>query len=134
MLPALAGLGMSGASPSDAGLASGLFNTTQQVGAALGLAVLSTLATARAAGLHAAGLGTPAALTGGYRLAFGVGAGLALAAIVLAAAMLRPRAASAADSLRPGAAAAADSACSRRRPAGRGMVTGPRGSRPCPGS
>jgi EmrB/QacA subfamily drug resistance transporter len=133
-LPALAGLGMSGASPSDAGLASGLFNTTQQVGAALGLAVLSTLATARAAGLHAAGLGTPAALTGGYRLAFGVGAGLALAAIVLAAAMLRLRAASAADSLRPGAAAAADSARSRRRPAGRGLVTGPRGSRPCPGS
>jgi hypothetical protein len=118
---------MSGASPSDAGLASGLFNTTQQVGAALGLAVLSTLATARAAGLHAAGLGAPAALTGGYRLAFGVGAGLALAAIVLAAAILRPRAASAADSLRPGAAAA-DSARSRRRPAGRGMVTAPQGS------
>ena len=43
--PALMTLAMSGASPSDAGLASGLVNTTQQVGGALGLAVLATLAT-----------------------------------------------------------------------------------------
>ena len=45
--PALMGLSMSGATPSDAGLASGLVNTTLQVGGALGLAVLATLSTTR---------------------------------------------------------------------------------------
>ena len=49
--PALMTLAMSGATPSDAGLASGLVNTTQQVGGALGLAVLATLATTRTDGL-----------------------------------------------------------------------------------
>ena len=90
-LPALAVLGMSGAGPGDAGLASGLLNTTQQAGAALGLAVLSTLATARADSLRAAGLANAAALAGGYRLAFGVAAGLGVAAIILAAIVLRRR-------------------------------------------
>ena len=46
---------MSGARADDAGLASGLFNTTQQIGMALGVAVLSTLAAARTGGLLAAG-------------------------------------------------------------------------------
>ena len=54
-LPALASLGMSGATPADAGLASGLFNTTQQIGAALGVAVLSTLAAAQTRGQYSAG-------------------------------------------------------------------------------
>ena len=45
--PALMTLAMSGATPSDAGLASGLINTTAQVGGALGLAVLATLSTSR---------------------------------------------------------------------------------------
>jgi EmrB/QacA subfamily drug resistance transporter len=88
-LPALASLGMSGATQSDAGLASGLFNTTQQIGAALGVAVLSTLAAARTASLHAAGVAGASALTSGYRLAFATGAGLALAAIIVATALLR---------------------------------------------
>jgi EmrB/QacA subfamily drug resistance transporter len=89
-LPALASLGMSGATPSDAGLASGLFNTTQQIGAALGVAVLSTLAAAQTRSLHAAGASSTAALADGYRLAFAVGAGLAGTAIVVAAAVLWP--------------------------------------------
>jgi EmrB/QacA subfamily drug resistance transporter len=88
-LPALASLGMSGATDSDAGLASGLFGTTQQIGAVLGVAVLSTLAAARTGSLHASGIGSAAALTAGYRLAFAIGAGLAVAAIVVAATVLR---------------------------------------------
>jgi len=88
-LPALASLGMSGATQSDAGLASGLFNTTQQVGAALGVAVLSTLAAARTTGLRLGGLDSGAALTSGYRLAFATGAGLAVAAAIVAAVLLR---------------------------------------------
>jgi EmrB/QacA subfamily drug resistance transporter len=89
-LPALALIGMSDATESDAGLASGLFSTTQQVGAALGVAVLSTLAAMRTRGVDAAGPGHAAALAAGYHLAFAVGAGLAGAAIVVAGAMLWP--------------------------------------------
>jgi len=88
--PALMTLAMSSASPSDAGLASGLVNTTQQVGGALGLAVLATLATSRTDTLRADGDGVASALTGGYHLAFGVGAVLVGAAIVLAAIVLKP--------------------------------------------
>ena len=88
--PALMTLAMSSASPSDAGLASGLVNTTQQVGGALGLAVLATLATTRSDGLLADGETTAAALTGGYQLAFAVGAALLAGAIVLAAIVLKP--------------------------------------------
>ncbi|GAA3902176.1 DHA2 family efflux MFS transporter permease subunit [Streptomyces gulbargensis] len=90
-LPALTGLGMSGADEADAGLASGLFNTTQQIGMALGIAVLSTLAASRTETLSAAGHSTAEALTGGYRLAFAVGAGLLLAALAVAATVLRRR-------------------------------------------
>ncbi len=89
VLPAMTGLGMSAASPADAGVVSGLFNTTQQVGGALGVAVLSTLAAARSKDLLAAGQSATSALTGGYHLAFGVGAALIVAAAVLAAIVLR---------------------------------------------
>ncbi|MFF0337760.1 MFS transporter [Streptomyces fimicarius] len=89
-LPALTSLGMSGAGDHDAGLASGLFNTTQQIGMALGVAVLSTLAAGRTEALGAAGHSSAEALTGGYRLAFTVGAGLLAAAFAVAALMLRP--------------------------------------------
>ncbi|MFF5701705.1 MFS transporter [Streptomyces sp. NPDC012794] len=89
-LPALTGLGMSGAGERDAGLASGLFNTTQQIGMALGVAVLSTLAASRTEALTAAGRARPEALTSGYQLAFAVGAALLLAATALAAALPRP--------------------------------------------
>jgi EmrB/QacA subfamily drug resistance transporter len=87
-LPALTALGMSGAKADDAGLASGLFNTTQQIGMALGAATLATLAAARTA--DRAALGEAAALTAGYRLAFAVGAGLVVVAAVAAVALLRP--------------------------------------------
>lgn len=88
-LPALTTLGMSGAGKEDAGLASGLFNTTQQIGMALGVAVLSTLAASRTDTLLAAG-GSPAeALTGGYHLAFAVGVGLLAAALLIALTVLR---------------------------------------------
>jgi MFS family permease len=91
-LPALAMLGMSAATAGDAGLVSGLFNTSQQVGAAVGVALLSALAAARTVRLRSAGLGGAAALNGGYHLAFGVAAGLGGAAIVVAAALLTARA------------------------------------------
>ena len=90
--PAMITLAMSGVPDSDAGVASGLVNTTQQVGAALGVAVLSTLAAARTGHLLAAGQPAADALTGGYHVAFGTGAGLAAAALVLAAVVLRPAA------------------------------------------
>ncbi|MBE1492248.1 DHA2 family efflux MFS transporter permease subunit [Plantactinospora soyae] len=88
-LPALTALGMSGAREDDAGLASGLFNTTQQLGMALGVAVLATLAASRTGDLLAAGQTEAAALTGGYRLAFAVATGLVVAALVVALTVLR---------------------------------------------
>ena len=88
--PAMITLAMSGVPAANAGVASGLVNTTQQVGAALGVAVLSALAAARTGHLLATGQPPAAALTGGYHVAFGVGAGLAAAALVLAAVVLRP--------------------------------------------
>jgi EmrB/QacA subfamily drug resistance transporter len=92
--PALMTLAMSGATPSDAGLASGLVNTTAQVGGALGLAVLATLASTRTGELSAAGEPLDSALLGGYHLAFAIGAVLTAVAIVVAATVLasdRPR-------------------------------------------
>ncbi|MCW3067199.1 MAG: transporter [Solirubrobacterales bacterium] len=88
--PSLMTSAMSGVSPSESGLASGLVNTTQQVGGALGLAVLATLSTTRTAHLSHAGDSVASSLTGGYHLAFAVGAGLVLAALVVALAFLRP--------------------------------------------
>ncbi|MFJ2788795.1 MULTISPECIES: MFS transporter [unclassified Streptomyces] len=88
-LPALTGLAMSGTEDADAGLASGLFNTTQQIGMALGVAVLSTLAAGRTASLTEAGRSPAEALTGGYHLAFGTGAVLLLLALLLALTVLR---------------------------------------------
>ncbi|MFD5897598.1 MFS transporter [Streptomyces sp. NPDC060366] len=90
-LPALTSLGMSGAGEEDAGLASGLFNTAQQIGMAVGVAVLSTLAASRSERMLAGGASEAEALTGGYHLAFGVGAGLLVAAFAVAFAVLRPR-------------------------------------------
>ncbi len=88
--PALMTLSMSGATPEDAGLASGLVNTTVQVGAALGLAVLATLSASRSEDLTAAGESAASALTGGYQLAFIVGAGLVGLAVIVAATVLQP--------------------------------------------
>ncbi len=85
--PSLMTLAMSGATRADAGLASGLVNTTQQVGGALGLAVLATLSTTRTESLLADGTATASALTSGYKLAFAVGVGFLVAAVAAALAL-----------------------------------------------
>lgn len=89
-MPTLMGIAMSSATPSNAGLVSGLFATGAQAGGALGLAVLTTLATARANVLRIGGQDTAAALTGGYHLAFGVSAVIVAVAVLVAATILRP--------------------------------------------
>jgi EmrB/QacA subfamily drug resistance transporter len=71
---------MADAKPDEAGLASGLVNTSFMMGGALGLAVLASLAAARTTGLDAAVEASPGALAAGYRLAFAVAAGAALLA------------------------------------------------------
>jgi len=87
--PSLMTLAMSGATESDSGLASGLVNTTLQVGGALGLSVLATLSTTRTDGLLDGGDSIESALTSGYHLAFGIGAGLVIAAIGVAVTVLQ---------------------------------------------
>jgi EmrB/QacA subfamily drug resistance transporter len=86
--PSLMTLAMSGATENDSGLASGLVNTTLQVGGALGLAVLATLSTERTSGLLEEGESQASALTSGYQLAFIVGAVLVVAAIAVALTVL----------------------------------------------
>jgi EmrB/QacA subfamily drug resistance transporter len=73
-----------GAKEGQAGLASGLVNTSRQVGGGLGLAVLITLATQRTSHLIGTGEQVPQALTQGFRLSYLIGAGLAAAAAILA--------------------------------------------------
>jgi MFS family permease len=87
--PALAALGMADATPEDAGLASGVFNTTAQAGSALGLALLATLSASRSAGLRGAGVPELLAQTGGYRVALVVAALLVAAALVVTLTVIR---------------------------------------------
>jgi EmrB/QacA subfamily drug resistance transporter len=86
--PALMTLAMSGATPEDAGLASGLVNTTAQVGGALGLAVLATVSATRSDKLLHGGEATASALTSGYHLAFWIAAALVLGALATATLVL----------------------------------------------
>ena len=87
--PALTIIAMSGVSPADAGMASGVLNTTGQVGGALGLAVLATLAGWRTLNLAGDGAATAAALAGGYHLAWLAGAGAVMATLALVVTVLR---------------------------------------------
>jgi EmrB/QacA subfamily drug resistance transporter len=93
--PALMNVAMSGATPRDAGLASGLVNTTAQIGGALGLAVLATVATSHSNSLKASGHSSAAALTSGYHLAFWIAAALAGCALLVVLAAIEPGRASA---------------------------------------
>jgi EmrB/QacA subfamily drug resistance transporter len=83
---------VSGTRPDEAGLASGLINTSQQVGGALGLAILASVANSRTSSVFASGVHDPAvALTKGFQVAFLVGAGFAILGAVLGAVMISSR-------------------------------------------
>jgi EmrB/QacA subfamily drug resistance transporter len=81
----------------ESGLASGLLNTTQQVGGALGLGILISLATSRTNDLAASGQSAPAAVVEGFDFAFTVGSGIALAGAVLVFVLMRGRPAAVAE-------------------------------------
>jgi EmrB/QacA subfamily drug resistance transporter len=80
---------LAGVKQAEAGIASGLINTTQQIGGAVGIALLSTIAITRTEDEAASGTAAPQALTSGFQLAFWVGAGIALAGVVAALALIR---------------------------------------------
>jgi EmrB/QacA subfamily drug resistance transporter len=80
---------LAGVQPAEAGLASGLINTSQQIGGALGIAILSTIATTRTSDKLAAGTALHPALVDGFTAAFLVGVGIAAAGILAALALIR---------------------------------------------
>ena len=99
---------MSDVRPEESGLASGLVNTSFMMGGALGLAVLASIAASRSHSLRLGGAGELSALTGGYHLAFLVGAAFAAAAAVIGGALLREAEPMAAHEPGHGAAAATE--------------------------
>ena len=86
----LLSIAMSDVPSADAGLGSGIVNVSMQMSAALGLAVLGTIATDHTASLVAAGHAVPSALVGGYQLAFLIAAVCSGVGAVVAAIVLRP--------------------------------------------
>jgi EmrB/QacA subfamily drug resistance transporter len=95
--PSIVGLAMSAATSEDAGLASGLVNTTRQVGGALGLAAMASLAAVRGEALLATGADRATALTGGAQLALWFAAGVVVVALGVATFVLRPETAAEAE-------------------------------------
>jgi len=89
--PALTMIAMADVNESEAGLASGLLNTTGQVGGALGLAVMATLAGARTLDLIQGGTDSITALAAGYHLAWLVGAGIVVVTLATSALLLTSR-------------------------------------------
>jgi len=112
-LPAVVTLAMSAADPREAGLASGLANTTLQVGGALGLALMTTLSSDRSQALLRRAADADSALTGGYHLALLTGAGLIATALVIALALLRAEPVVAADARRHGRSIRSDNKVGR---------------------
>jgi EmrB/QacA subfamily drug resistance transporter len=80
---------LAGVHREEAGLASGLINTTQQIGGAVGIALLSTIAITRTDDKLAAGTAVPNAMVAGFQLAFLVGAAIAAAGLVAALLLIR---------------------------------------------
>jgi EmrB/QacA subfamily drug resistance transporter len=97
---------MSDVEPKDAGLASGIANTAFMMGGALGLAVLASAAAAHTRSLTASGHSAAAALTGGYHVAFLLGAVFALAAAAVGGTLLRSSGAATAADVEPALEAA----------------------------
>jgi len=88
---------LAGVAPQEAGLASGLINTSQQIGGAVGVAMVSTIAFTHMRTLLAAGHDQASALTGGFSLAFWVIAGVSAVSVVAAAALVRSQEAAAVE-------------------------------------
>jgi len=82
---------LAGVPPVEAGLASGLINTSQQIGGALGVAIMTAVATSRTDSLVESGTDTPQALTDGFSAAFWVGVAFAVASFIATFVLLRPR-------------------------------------------
>jgi EmrB/QacA subfamily drug resistance transporter len=80
---------LAGIRPAEAGLASGLFNTTLQIGGALGIAALSTVASSQTSSALESGTALPNALVDGFSAAFTVGVGIAALGIIAALTLIR---------------------------------------------
>ena len=97
---------LAGVKEAEAGLASGLINTSQQIGGAVGIALLSTIAFTRTETRLAEGVAQPQAFTDGFQLAFWVGGAIAVAGVVAALALIRQDEIAAAPEAQPAAVAA----------------------------